>query len=176
MLSSPIFLGVIGFVGILLFIFCGWMVYTWLKGGRGKFSKSQTRYQKCMAVTANFKLAYFNLKIRGNYVFNEITNSWHMLDPDALIPNLATGEYYLPVDERDAIPLFPLRPELRQVKVDELKTNIDSMALANGLQTIHLRQIEKKKEEESGQRNFTLAAAFGILLLIVLGIIAKSFM
>lgn len=174
--SSPLFLGVIGFLGIVIFVFCGWTIYSWLKGGRGKFAKSPDRYQKCIAVTANNKLAFLNLKVVGNYVVNETTLGWHLLDPDALIPNLATGEYYLPIDERDAIPLFPLKPELRQGKVDNLATNIKDMARECSRQAIHRMQSQRSKEEDSARRNFTLAAAFGILLLIVLGVIAKSFM
>lgn len=173
---NPIILGVLGFVAIVVFILCGWIIYSWFKGRKSKFGKSQERFQKCIVVTANNKLTYLNLKVVGNYVVDEKTQGWHILDPDALIPNLITGEYYLPIDERDAIPLFPLKPELRQAKVDELEKNIDSMAKASGLKVIHLRQVEKRKEEQQGQRNFALAAAFGILLLIVIGMIVRSFM
>ncbi len=174
-MSNPIFLGVLGFIGLCILILCVWIVYSWLKGGRGKFAKSQERYQKCLAVTANNRLAYSNLRILGNYVFNEKTLGWHLLDPDALIPNLTTGEYYLPIDERDAIPLFPLKPELRQDKVDSLEKNIKTMARENCRQAIHRMQAERKKEEENARRNFALAAVFGILLLVVLGMIGKSF-
>jgi len=176
-IKSPIGLGVIGFIGIILFVFCGFTIYIWLKQRFSKFGKSQERYQKCIAVTANFKLAYFDLEVMGSYVFNKITNSWHMLDSDALVPNLDTGEFYLPIDERDAIPLFPLKDNaFRETKVAELEKNIDQMAEDSAMQVIYRRQLEKKKEEDTGRRNFALAAVFGILALIVAGVIAKSFM
>jgi len=174
--NSPIFLGIIGFIGIVIFVFCGWTIKNWFKGGRGKFAKSQDRHQKCIAVTANNKLAFLNLEVRGNYVVNEDTLGWHLLDPDALIPNLTTGEYFLPIDERDAIPLYPLKPELRKEKEAELESNILTMASESRRQSVHRMQADFMKEEESKRRNFALAAAFGILIVIVLGVVGKSFM
>lgn len=176
LIKSPIGLGVIGFIGIILFVFCGFTIYIWVKKRFSRFGKSQERFQPCLGVTANFKLAYFDLKVLGSYVYNEVTNSWHMLDSEALIPNLDTGEFYLPIDERDAIPLFPLHPEIRERKIKELETNIDNMALDSGMQVIYRRQLDKKKEEDAGRRNFALAAVFGILALVISGILAKSFM
>lgn len=170
--SSPIILGVFGFVILVIFIVCGYAVYAWFKGGHGKFAKSQARYQKCISITGGNKLSLFNLKALGDYAVNEVTLGWHMLDPDALIPDLDTGEYYLPIDERDAIPLFPLNPELREQKEKELSQNLDKMAKGNCLATIARVTMVLKQEEESARRNFALAASFGILLLIVGGVIA----
>lgn len=175
-LGSPIFLGVLGFLGIIIFVFCAFGIYLWLKGGKGRFTKTSTRYQKCLAITASNKVVYRLLKVIGNYVMDEAAMTWHVLDPDALIPNLTTGEYYLPIDSRDAIPLFPLKPELREGKVKALAANIGKMAKECRRAKVAEVTAQIKKEEDEQRRNFALLAAFGILALLVIGVMVKQFM
>lgn len=174
--TGKIMLFILAFVGVVVLIFAGFFILRWLRGGFGRFTKPSARYQKCVAITANNKLAFYNLEVVGNCVVDWDKRQWHILDPDALIPYLPTGEPYLPIDERDAIPLYPLKPdEFRTKKVLELKTNLKSIAEEANRDARMKAQLMQYRADQIAQRNFMLLAAFGILALVVLIAIIMKF-
>lgn len=174
--QSKVILIVLAVVVLAIVVFAGFFILRWIRGGFGRFTKSNARYQSCVFITANNKLAFRNLEVLGNCVVDWASRLWYTLDPAALIPYLKTGEPHLPLDERDAIPFYPLRPDrVREEKEAWLQTNIKSIAEEENRDARMKAQQDTFRADQIAQRNFVLLASFGIFALVVLVIMITHF-
>jgi len=170
MLSNPIVLGGGGVIILGIFGLIAFFVITRMRGGFGRFTKPKDLVQRCISITAANTLLFYKLQICGDRVVDDRSQASHFLFSDALLPERDTGQLYLPIDDRAAVPHYPLEPELLKERYKQAQLAMKAIAAVEDQRQRQEAVADARKEQGLEMQKFALVCAFGILLLIVIGI------
>ena len=171
MLSNPIVLGVGGVIVLAVFGLIAFFIITRMRGGFGRFTQPKDLVQRCISITAANTLLFYKLPICGDYVMDERSQAGHFLFSDALLPEQNTGQLYLPIDDRAAVPHYPLEPELLKERYKQAQAAMKFIAAVEDQRQRQDAISDARKEQGLEMQKFALVCAFGILLLVVIGIV-----
>lgn len=169
--SNPVILGVFIFIVLLFVGLIAFYIITRMRGGFGRFTRPKDISQRCISITSANVLMFYKLRVYGDYVMDERNQVGHFLLSDALIPERTTGQFYLPIDDRAASPHYPLEPELLNKRYKQVKDSMKFIAAIEDQKQRQEANVEARSERAIEMQKFALICAFGLVLVIVIGIL-----
>jgi len=174
MLSNPIVLGVGGIVILVVFGLITFFIISRMRGGFGRFTKPKDLVQRCISITSANTLVFYKLPICGDRVTDERNQADHFLFSDALIPERDTGQLYLPIDDRAAVPHYPLDPELLKQRYNQAKAAMKHIAAVEDQRQRQDANADARKEQNTEMHKFALVFGFAIALVVVIAIVVMQ--
>jgi hypothetical protein len=171
MFQNPIVILFLVIGGGIVLLLLSFFVVKWARRGFGAPTKPKEKLQRCLCITGNNRLTFYNLATEEDFVYDEESKTCHELMAEALLPDLDTGELYLPIDDRSAMPHFPLDPEKRKAATRFTVNNIKRIAIEHTDRSMREAQAAAAKTQDTALRHFALVTGFAIVLLIIIATI-----
>lgn len=172
--GNPVFIGIMGFTGVLLLALIIFVVVTSVRGGFGRFSRPKQVVQRCFCITSANVLVFFKLKVTGEYAIDVKNKAAHFMFGDALIAERRTGQMYLPIDDRASSPDYPLEPEVFKTRLAQAQKAMSFIAAVEDQKQQQEAVSNADTTASAEMQKFALVFSFGILLVIVLGILIMN--
>jgi len=168
--NSPLVLGVFLTIIVVIVATFMWLIIRNVRGGFGKLGRPKQLIQRCICITSSNLLCIYQLKIDDDFVTDPKNQAEYHLYSDALIPKHGTGELYLPLDTRSAVPLYLLEPERRAARVRQAATDLDFIADIEDEKASEIARQKAEKGNTIEMQKFALLAVMVILGLISIAI------